>query len=58
MNSGKLQEMVRDREADKDETMLVKCLADPGIGGHQYTAFFVSGDFLLLFSRSVMSDSL
>ena len=58
MNSGKLQEMVRDREADKDETTLVKCLADPGIGGHQYTVFFVSGDFLLLFSRSVMSDSL
>ena len=58
MNLGKLQEMVRDREADKYETMHVKCLADPGIGGHQYMVFFVSGDFLLLFSRSVILDSL
>ena len=58
MNSGKLQEMVRDREADKDETTHAKCLADPGIGGHQYMVFFVSGDFLLLFSCLVVSDSL
>ena len=58
MNSGKPQEMVRDREADKYETTHVKCLADPGFGGHQYMVFFVSGDFWLLFSRSVISDSL